>query len=546
MKDRMIYRFAVVLIILLGPMLRLDAQISYGGSPRAGIKDILQLELALIKKPVTEEESKTSNLSENMDHSPLIYAHSRNVKYSSRSTGSLRNMDGGKLWLQRIKSEGALNLSLYFNKFYLAEGAEVYIYDLDKEYVLGAYTNRNNKESGSLAIQPVPGDELIVEAYFPGDTYDMSDLEMESVGHGVIDIFSIAGERDGRFGSSADCNVNINCFGSYWQDMKRSVVRLTIYHSDGGWGMCSGVLVNNTASDSLPYILTAQHCVENSYQANSVVAVFDYESVNCKSTVDGYTNKSVSSSILRSSNSRLDFSLLEMREKIPLTYEPYFAGWDISGESPTMTGSIHHPMGDVKKISQSFGPLETGYPHSFGYDTNAFWYIQSWSTGITEPGSSGGPLFTNEQYLIGTLTVGASSCNYRGGDYYQKLYDSWDNYSQDSMQLKKWLDPLGTGEEKLESMDVLTSVDPGYDFNNENILSVFPNPSYGSVNIKLNKQAKGSTGMQLYNLSGKLLLSEQFDGQTGYIDLSSFDRGMYIMRFQQGDEIIIKKLSLLK
>ena len=36
---------------------------------------------------------------------------------------------------------------------------------------------------------------------------------------------------------------------------------------------------------------------------------------------------------------------------VPANYNPFFAGWDNSGDIPSSTVCIHHPSGDIKKIA---------------------------------------------------------------------------------------------------------------------------------------------------------------------------------------------------
>ena len=63
---------------------------------------------------------------------------------------------------------------------------------------------------------------------------------------------------------TGNCEVNVNCpEGIDWQDQKRGVVRIHLKR-DGNTYYCSGSLVNNTKTDNIPYILTANHCGFNS------------------------------------------------------------------------------------------------------------------------------------------------------------------------------------------------------------------------------------------------------------------------------------------
>jgi hypothetical protein len=51
------------------------------------------------------------------------------------------------------------------------------------------------------------------------------------------------------------------------------------------------------------------------------------------------------------------------------------------------TTGIHHPSGDVKKISFNIDDTEVG--QFGGADC---WHVLDWEDGTTEPGSSGSPL----------------------------------------------------------------------------------------------------------------------------------------------------------
>ena len=72
--------------------------------------------------------------------------------------------------------------------------------------------------------------------------------------------------------------------GSAWQTEKKAVALIT----NGGFAVCTGALVNNTAEDGTPYFLTANHCLGN---PNSWVYYFNHESSTCGGNT-GPTNQS--------------------------------------------------------------------------------------------------------------------------------------------------------------------------------------------------------------------------------------------------------------
>jgi hypothetical protein len=131
-------------------------------------------------------------------------------------------------------------------------------------------------------------------------------------------------------------------------------------------------------------------------------------------------------------------------------FSAYWNGWNANTTATTGGVGIHHPSGDIKKISTFSGStISAGWN---GNGLSSHWR-QSWSSnsnghGVTEGGSSGSPLFNNSQgYIIGTLTGGSSSCNSpTSPDYYGKMSYHWtSNGTANNLRLKPWLDPTNSG-----------------------------------------------------------------------------------------------------
>ena len=126
---------------------------------------------------------------------------------------------------------------------------------------------------------------------------------------------------------------------------------------------------------------------------------FDYESPYCNGP-DGNSLKSISgSSLIATTDNNLDFALVELTAEPPFNYRPYFTGWNNTNIPPDNSFSIHHPLGDVKKIAIDVDQATTD-DYGEGYDVNTHWLIGDWETGTTEKGSSGAPLFNQDGELI--------------------------------------------------------------------------------------------------------------------------------------------------
>ncbi|MEJ2595893.1 MAG: T9SS type A sorting domain-containing protein [bacterium] len=229
---------------------------------------------------------------------------------------------------------------------------------------------------------------------------------------------------------------------------------------------CSGSLMNNTSLDGTPYFLTANHCGESSSadDYSQWVFYFNYESADCEMPANEPAHQTLTGASLiahseGSTNSGSDFKLLLLDDEIPATYSVFFNGWDWTG-IPSPTGvTIHHPEGDLKMISVydeylvSSQYLGTSQDESGKY-WKVFWVETESGFGVTEGGSSGSPIFSQEGYVLGSLAGGKASCTAPfQPDYYGKISYSWkSNGTTPERQLRPWLDPINTGQQKLRGI----------------------------------------------------------------------------------------------
>ncbi len=187
------------------------------------------------------------------------------------------------------------------------------------------------------------------------------------------------------------------------------------------------------------------------YLANTSVFYFGYESPSCNGP-DGNSSFSTSGATIVSKADDLDFVLLRLFEDIPFYYRPLYTGWDVTGNIPSSGYTIHHPVGDVKKISfENHQILSSTFSSQFV--SNSHWLVRHWETGVTEEGSSGSAFFNSTGRVVGTLTGGSATCENPVNDYYQKISYAWDYYPSQDEQLKFWLDPRNSGQELTDAYD---------------------------------------------------------------------------------------------
>ena len=222
----------------------------------------------------------------------------------------------------------------------------------------------------------------------------------------------------------------------------------------GGNLLCTGSMINNARQDKTPYLMTAGHCITSDPDASSLLICFNYESPYCggggSSSLNGYADQILSGSVLKAHSDSLDFALVQLETIPPAEYRPFYAGWNNSFTVPASAFSIHHPLGDVKKVSVSqTTPTVSSFDPDF--TANAFWRIGRWSIGTTEAGSSGGPLFNENKLIVGSLTGGTSLCSNPTDDLFAMFNKQWNHYSSANQQLKAWLDPDNSGITQLKS-----------------------------------------------------------------------------------------------
>ena len=428
----------------------LVAQIGHGGQPHNwNVSESFDVS-TMVKMPHLDMEEIQAEDAERDQYKEFAYRFGveYDVNLTTENSGAWETLeDGSRLWRVAISAPDAVAINLRFGQFRMPEGASVFVYDTDKTHFLGSFTRENNKKWGSLAIGNCYADEIVVELHLPNGAPANWSLQIDQIVHcyrGMKSNFELSNTESNRgpFGNSGACNIGINCpEGVDWQVEKKGVALI----ASGGFAICSGSLVNNTAMDGTPYFLTANHCLGGE---TNWVFYFHHEAETCSGNT-GPTDMSISGSTLKASNGGSDFGLLELSSTPPADWNVQYCGWDNSdAETVTAATGIHHPSGDLKKIChENDSPYHTS---QFGAQV---WFIDEWEEGVTEGGSSGSPLFDQNHRIIGQLYGGYAACsgsqNNGEADWYGRFGVSWDGASA-STRLRDWLDPGNTGVTTLD------------------------------------------------------------------------------------------------
>jgi len=362
-----------------------------------------------------------------------------------------------RVWRLKIIVPGAKALALYYDNFYLPEGVQMFVYNENRKHVIGAFDHRNNPRFGSsFSTAIIEGEVSYIEVILMPEA-EMPTIILGDVCYIYRDVEGLVGRfRDVKppsFGASDPCEVNVNCpEGINWQSEKKGVAVMFMLG-----GRCTGTLVNNTSNDGTPYFLSADHCGGTSGNINQWQFYFNFEASGCPNPGTSPAYNTITGATLRArgdENTGSDFLLLELSctEDDLADINSYYNGWDRSTTASPSGVSIHHPAGDIKKIS-TYTTALTSATYSGTNPDDAHWRV-TWAqtetnTGVTEGGSSGSPIFNNAKLVVGTLTGGASYCDCpvnQRWDMYGKFDYHWEsNGTANNVRLKPWLDPTSTG-----------------------------------------------------------------------------------------------------
>ena len=426
---------AMLALVLPGQMM---AQISQGKMPQQwNTYEPISIEWmefeALDMEQLASEDAATAKFKD----APWRFGIEREVLWDSETHGTWTQEGAYDVWRLGVRAELATSWSFYFSSFDVPKGGELFVWNASREDFLGSFTYANEKPWGGLAIGLLDGNSVVLEYRQPRGLVETPALIVSQAVQGYRSLLKRAEEVDekmnvqGPFGNSGSCNINVNCpEGADWQIEKTAVALIV----NGGFASCSGSMINNTANDGTPYFLTANHCLGN---PNTWTYYFNHESSTCSGS-SGPTSMSISGGSLLVADGGADVALIELSSAPPASWDVEYAGWDASGATPENATGIHHPSGDVKKIC-----FEEDSPYTSSTGGAQVWWIDNWEAGVTEPGSSGSPLFDQNHRIIGQLYGGAAACsgsvNNGAFDYYGRFNVSW------GLGVSEYLDPSNSG-----------------------------------------------------------------------------------------------------
>ncbi|QIK55980.1 T9SS type A sorting domain-containing protein [Dysgonomonas sp. HDW5B] len=552
-----------LLFLLVSSILSLSAfgQISQGGVPPS------------FSRPNTlRSASPVTNIPVNLDVDRLIWEDAiveRNggpmrvaevlpVDVDIHKTGNWSTFsDSVKIWQETIFAQGAKGLILSYKDFYIPEGAKLFIYNEDHSEILGAYTRSTHPEGGSFATEIISGEKITLEYVSSATSSEQPRLVVEDVGY-IYNPRAVPGYKP-TINLSAPCMINVNCSqGANWQTQKRGVV-LLIIKFNLRWSACSGSLINNTRRDGTPYILTANHCfvLDGVIDQSQMIAYFNYEFPGCQNEtvfpetaktlvgadilVNAPIEETTGSTTIRGS----DGALIKLRDNVPVEWKPFYNGWDRRNIAATSGVVIHHPYFDVKKIITYNRSLTSATYDDRIYDkdgnviggslgaNNASWKVQYDGSSVTQLGSSGSPIFSQEGLILGALTGGETRCDLLYGyDFYGKFSYHWDYLEGENRQIKKYLDPINEGNKTLKGYDpnYPSGLEPEIVDNSTKDIVIFPTMADNEINVNTSSIIRS---IKIYDLAGRQIYTKSgYNASTATIPVDGWQKGVYSVVIQ--------------
>jgi lysyl endopeptidase len=501
------------------------------------------------------------------NHYMYRFAVATQVNITTENTGVwFTQPNGDRVWQLEVSYPGAAGLSFLFERFIVHGNTTFDAFSKEGKKLHTTFDASEVLEHGRQNMELCAGSNMILQLVEPKGTTP-SEIYINTIHFAYRGLNNPTIEK---INESAPCEVNANCTpeGDEYLEEMRGVVRVYVVET-GSAGWCSGAVVNNAAGDCKPYVLTALHCGVNSTTANfnQFKFYFGYEAPGCTNptTIGTLASHSVTGCVKLANsndgggNSGSDFLLVQMgtlateaatiaKIKGP-NYKAFWNGWDATTTASTGGVSIHHPAGDIKKISTYTAALtSTGWGIS-GTHWRVKWAATTNGHGVTEGGSSGSPLFTfngGNSRIVGTLTGGSSYCTSpTSPDAYGKMSYHWtSNGTPANEQLKTYLDPNNTG---------VLVFDGSWDPCNGSIgmeekqvlegIKIYPNPASSIITIDLSALSS-EAAIRIYDLSGKLLIERNNLGSSvNELNISGLTNGMYQVVVESAAGQITRKIT---
>jgi hypothetical protein len=331
--------------------------------------------------------------------------------------------DGGMGARIEVRSPGAKALRLGIDARVSAPGVAIrFVGSGGVHQVFGPYLASDIARAQRYWSPVLEGDTATLEIYLPrGIGPDALELAIPQISHLARGATSLRIEPVDEIGGAASCERDVVCVATPAISSAARAVAKIFFSKRGNTFLCTATLINDSVSSNTPYVFTASHCIDSQEAASSLQAYWFFDAIACGSLAVPPYATVAGGAVLLARSDDYDWALLRMNNPPPAGAA--LSGWRAEPiDDGTQVNVVHHPEGDLKKLSQAAAAGTSPLPLASG----TFNVAAHYTLGITEPGSSGGGLFTLSTSgvleLRGALFAGSSSCSkMRNPDYYSRL-----------------------------------------------------------------------------------------------------------------------------
>jgi hypothetical protein len=415
----------------------------------------------------------------------------------------LTQADGSRVWTLQVTSEGALGARLHLEQVNLPAGATVFVFPVG-----GSSANANVITAATLAGNRDVWTETVFSQDITLECVAEAGANLNAITFtvtGLSHIFTLPQTQD-PYLKEGTCHNDVTCYPN-WAIQASGVARISFVDSGNSY-LCSGCLLSSSVNSSVNYFLTAHHCIPSQSLASTMEWYWFYQTSKCNGAAPALSSvpTTTGGGDLLSTGVNSDYSLLKIKQSVPGGTGHLVWSTATPAANESLTG-IHHPTGAYKRIS--FGKYYSS--------DSGFWAVQ-WKSGVTEPGSSGSPLFNASQEVIGQLNGGfdgpGSSCSNPSAP------DQYGRFDVTYQSIKQWVgsDPNGGGGGGGGGNDVTVPKGTYYGLFSDPHNGVAQGSS-GYAVITVNSRDGFSGSFQMG--SSKLSCSGKFDGTgNAVIDIS--------------------------
>ena len=256
-------------------------------------------------------------------------------------------------WGGMVRVAGAFRLRLHLSRVKLPAGARLWVSGGGQ--TAGPFGRELIGPDGGLWTPSIAGGEAAVDVELPAAAL-AGEARFGFTLDKVLELFDLGTVDTVPAQTGEACNLDASCFTASdfpAIDPARHAVAIINFDDNGQGGQCTGQLLNST-TPSVPYMLTANHCISTPAGAASLEAFWDYYTPSCNGPVPnmGTLPRSIGATLLATgvADPQSDFTLMRLNS-IPAGRS--FLGWN-ADPSATADGTLLYRLSTPMGLPENF------------------------------------------------------------------------------------------------------------------------------------------------------------------------------------------------